>query len=93
MSLADIVMEVFAMESRWLRARKTGLAAEICAVFLRDVMARIEQSARCVLGACTDGEELRSHVAAQQRLTACEPVNAIALRRKIAEQLLARGRY
>src|SRR6185437_11818636 len=36
MCLADIVMEVFAMESSWLRARKTGLSSEICAVFLRD---------------------------------------------------------
>ncbi|HEY3455219.1 MAG TPA: acyl-CoA dehydrogenase family protein [Bryobacteraceae bacterium] len=93
MCLADTVMEVFAMESSWLRARKTGLAAEICAVFLRDAMARIQQSARCVLGACTDGEELRSHDVALRRLTTYEPVNAIALRRKIAEQLLARGRY
>src|SRR6185437_385082 len=93
MSLADIVMEVFAMESSWLRASKTGLAAEICAVFLRDAMARIEQSARCVLAACTEGEELRSHVAALHRLTIWEPVNTVALRRKIAEQLLAKGRY
>ncbi len=93
MCLADTVMEVFAMESSWLRARKTGLAAEICAVFLRDAMARIQQSARCVLGACTDGEELRSHDVALRRLTTYEPVNAIALRRKIAEQLLPRGRY
>jgi alkylation response protein AidB-like acyl-CoA dehydrogenase len=93
MNLADIVMEVFAMESSWLRTRKTGLAAEICSVFLREAMARIEQSARCVLAACTEGEELRSHVAALHRLTTYEPVNAVALRRKIAEQLLARGRY
>ena len=93
MSLADIVMEVFAMESSWLRARKTGLAAEICAVFLCDAMTRIEQSARCALSACAQGEELRSHTAALHRLTAYEPVNAVSLRRKIAEQLLARGRY
>jgi len=93
MSLADIVMEVFAMESSWLRARKTGLAAEICTVFLCDAMTRIEQSARCALSACAQGEELRSHTAALHRLTAYEPVNAVSLRRKIAEQLLARGRY
>ena len=95
--LADIVMEVFAMESSWLRARKTGLAAgfarEMCAVFLRDGMARIEQSARSVLGACAEGEELRSHMAALRRLAGYDPLNAVALRRKVAERLLARGRY
>lgn len=93
MNLADIVMEVFAMESSWLRGRKTGLSAEICTVFLRDAMTRIEQSARCVLSACAEGEELRSHMTALRRLTTYEPVNTVALRRKIAEQLLAKGRY
>jgi alkylation response protein AidB-like acyl-CoA dehydrogenase len=93
MNLADVVMEVFAMESSWLRTRKTGLAAEICTVFLRDAMTRIEQSATCVLGACTEGEELRAHVAALHRLTTYEAVNAVALRRKIAEQLVAKGRH
>ena len=93
MGLADIVMEVFAMESSWLRARKSGRAAEIRAVFLCDAIARIEQSARSVLSACAEGEDLRSHVATLHRLTTCDPVNAVALRRKIAEQLLAKGRY
>lgn len=91
--LADIVMEVFAMESTWLRARKTGLATEMCAVFLRDAMARIEQSARSVLGACAEGEELSSHMAALRRLAGFDPVNTVILRRKVAERLLARGRY
>ena len=93
MNLADIIMEVFAMESSWLRARKTGLAAEMCAVFLRDAMARIEQSARNVLGACAAGDELRNHMSALRRLAAYDPLDTVALRRKVAERLLARGRY
>jgi alkylation response protein AidB-like acyl-CoA dehydrogenase len=93
MDLADIVMEVFAMESSWLRERKTGAAADIGAVFLRDAMTRIEQSARGVLGACAEGEELRSHMAALRQLAAYDPLNTVALRRKVAERLLARGRY
>jgi hypothetical protein len=97
MNLADIVMEVFAMESSWLRARKTGLAAgfakEICAVFLPDAMARIEICARNVLGGCASGDELRGHMTALRRLAAYDPQDAVALRRKVAERLLARGRY
>ena len=97
MNLADIVMEVFAMESSWLRARKTGLAAgfarEMCTVFLRDAMARIELGARNVLAACASGDELRGHMAALRRLAAYDPSDGVALRRKVAERLLARGRY
>jgi alkylation response protein AidB-like acyl-CoA dehydrogenase len=93
MDLADIIMEVFAMESSWLRARKTGAAADMCAVFLRDALTRIEQSARGVLGACAEGEELRAHMAALRQLAAYDPLNTVALRRKVAERLLARGRY
>jgi alkylation response protein AidB-like acyl-CoA dehydrogenase len=97
MNLADIVMEVFAMESSWLRVRKTGLAAgfarEICAVFLRDAMARIELGARNVLAACASGDELRGHMAVLRRLAAYDPLDGVALRRKVAGRLLARGRY
>jgi alkylation response protein AidB-like acyl-CoA dehydrogenase len=93
MNLADIIMEVFAMESSWLRTHKTGRAAEMCAVFLRDAMARIEQSARNVLGACTEGEDLRTQMTALRRLAEYNPLNTVALRRKVAEGLLSKGRY
>jgi alkylation response protein AidB-like acyl-CoA dehydrogenase len=93
MYLADIIMETFAMESSWRRAQKNGQAAEMCSVLLRDGMARIEQSARSVMGACLEGEELRSQAETLRRLASHDPVNTVAMRRKIAERLLARGRY
>ncbi len=59
MSLADIVMEAFAMESVLLRTRKlgasrSGVAQEMCSVFLRDAMGpsmfpRVTSSARAPL--------------------------------------------
>jgi hypothetical protein len=88
MNLADIVMEAFAMESSLLRTRKTGVAGDMCAVFLRDAMARIEQSARNVLGACAPQQ-----MTALRRLAAYDPLDTVALRRKVAERLLMRGRY
>ncbi len=88
MNLADIIMETFAMESTLLRTRKTDVAGDMCAVFLRDAMARIEQSARNVLGTCAP-----HHMAALRRLAAYDPLDAVALRRKVAERLLVRGRY
>src|SRR5271163_1328996 len=52
MNISDIVMEVFAMESSLLRSRKLAAsgqgtnAADMCAVFLREAMDRVEVSAR-----------------------------------------------
>jgi alkylation response protein AidB-like acyl-CoA dehydrogenase len=99
MNIADIVMEVFAMESSLLRARKlTGSAkaagaADMCSVFLRDAMGRVELSARNVAGACLEGDLLRKTMQALRRFAAYDPVDAVALRRRIATRLIARERY
>ncbi len=99
MNLADIVMEVFAMESSLLRSRKTAnrtkasLAADMCAVFLRDAMARIELSARNVLGACSSAGTLRMNMQALRRLAVYDPIDAVSIRRKIAARLLEKERY
>jgi alkylation response protein AidB-like acyl-CoA dehydrogenase len=99
MNIADILTETFAMESTLLRTRKLAVggketnAAEMCAVFLRDAMGRVEFAARNVLGACSVGDALRTNMAVLRRLARYEPVDAIALRQKIAGRLLARERY
>jgi alkylation response protein AidB-like acyl-CoA dehydrogenase len=99
MNLSDIIMEVFAMESSLLRSRKltaTGRgakAADACAVYLRDAIARIELSSRTVLSAFAQGDELRDSLSRLRRYASHDPVNAIALRRKIAGRLLANERY
>jgi alkylation response protein AidB-like acyl-CoA dehydrogenase len=86
--IADVLIETYAMDSVLLRARKlegqgrAGIAADMAAVFLRDSMARIEVSARNVLPV----ETLRP-------LAAYEPVDSIALRRKVAARLLQAERY
>ena len=97
MNISDIIMEVFAMESCLLRTRKiagTGVnAADMCSVFLREAMDRIEMSAREVIGACSSGEEVKKNVAALRSFARYEPVNSIALRRNIAGRLLSAERY
>jgi alkylation response protein AidB-like acyl-CoA dehydrogenase len=99
MSLSDIIMEVFAMESSLLRSRKLAAsgagvnAADACAVYLRDAIARIELSSRTVLSACDQGEELQRNLSRLRGYANHDPVNAIALRRQIAGQLLASERY
>jgi hypothetical protein len=99
MRIADMVMEAFAMESALLRTRKLRragketIADDICSVFLRDAMGRVELAARGVLGACSDGEVLRRNMSVLRRLAVYDPVNAVARRRNIAKRLLARERY
>jgi alkylation response protein AidB-like acyl-CoA dehydrogenase len=99
MNIADILTETFAMESTFLRTRKLAgggketNATEMCAVFLRDAMGRLELAARNVLGACLEGDALRTDMTVLRRFARYEPVDAIALRQKIAGRLLARERY
>jgi alkylation response protein AidB-like acyl-CoA dehydrogenase len=91
--ITDVIMETFAMESAQLRSKKTGTGADICEVLLSDSMARIEMFARPVLAACSEGDALRANLAVLRRFAKYEPVDSIALRRRIAERLLTAGRY
>jgi alkylation response protein AidB-like acyl-CoA dehydrogenase len=99
MNLSDIIMEVFAMESSLLRSRKLAAAggganaADACAVYLRDAIARVELSSRTVLSACNQDEELRRNLSRLRGYASHDPVNAIAIRRQIAGRLLASDRY
>jgi hypothetical protein len=97
--LTDIMMNAFAMESVLLRTQKLAaqkkgdIAAEMCPVFLREAMETVESAARTVLAASSEGDALRTNLAVLKRFTKFEPVNAIAVRRKIAARLLEADRY
>ena len=99
MSIADVVMQSFAMESILLRSRKLRAsgkrtnAGDMGAVFLRSAMDRIECSARAVVGACSTGESLAENMKALRSFAVYDPIDAIHLRRSIANRLLADGRY
>jgi alkylation response protein AidB-like acyl-CoA dehydrogenase len=96
-AIADVTMETFAMESAKLRWKKTGksegVAADACDVLLCDSMARVEAFARPVLAACSEGDALRANMAILRRFAKYDPVDSIALRRRIADRLLDAGRY
>ena len=99
MSLADMMIDAFAMESSLLRARKLSrngrdaMAADMCDVFLRDAMARIELAGRTVIGTCSEQDALRTNMSLLRELAAYEPVDAVKLRRNIDARLLQRERY
>ena len=98
-SITDVIMDIFAMESALLRTQKLAEsgkganAADMTAVLVRDAMAHIDVTARIVLAACSEGDSLRTNLVVLRRFSKYEPVDAIALRRKIAHRLLDAERY
>lgn len=101
-AIADIVMEIYAMESATLRAQKmssklneAGAANSLAMARLCLVhgMEKIENSARKILSAASEGEALRTNLAILRRLAKLEPFNVIALGQQIAVKVLERGQY
>ena len=101
MHAADILMDVFAAESAVLRAeatssRKAGNASlhvDAARVFVNDAALRIDASAKQALAATVDGDTLRTMLAGLRRLIKVTPVNTAALRRRLADETVARGAY
>ena len=101
MHVADIVMDVFGAESSVLRAsaaiadraHRSSLHADAARVFVNDAAMRIESSARQALAAMVEGDTLRTTLAALRRLSKVPPINTVALRRRIADEAVARGGY
>jgi hypothetical protein len=99
MNISDIIIEVFAMESAHLRCEKLAAAGQgdnardFCVIYLRDAIHRIESFSRTVLSACVDGVELRKPLGIVRSLADYEPVNSIAVRRRIASKLISSERF
>ena len=102
MSVADIVMDTFAMESAILRAKKMAavqgeeaisLHLDMTRVFCNDAVERIEADAKNTLAAMADGDELRTLLAALRRFTKMTPMNTVAARQRIANAMIEANRY
>ncbi|MER3427225.1 MAG: acyl-CoA dehydrogenase [Pyrinomonas sp.] len=102
MSIADQIMDAYAMESAILRARKIAAHSgeeaaaryiEMTRVFCHDAIERVEKSAKTALAAVSEGDELRTLLAALRRFTKHTPINAVAARRSIADALIKANRY
>jgi len=101
-ALADVIIEVFAMDSALLRTLKliqkqgesaSALAVAMTRVYLSEAMARVELAARKVLAAAAEGDNLRIQTAILRRLVKHEPTNVIALRQQIAVKVIEAGKY
>jgi butyryl-CoA dehydrogenase len=101
-AIADMTIEIYAMESAVLRAQKLveskgekGAAAAVAMtrVYLTQAMDIIESAAKKVIAAVADGDMLRTQLAILRRLAKYEPFNTIELRQQIAQRVIEAGKY
>jgi alkylation response protein AidB-like acyl-CoA dehydrogenase len=96
MHLSNIVMEAYAIDTAVARLAKktsTDIHREVVATFINDAIGRIEVSARQVLAAVAEGDNLRMQLAALRRLLRWTPTNTVRSRQQIAEFLTDSNRY
>jgi alkylation response protein AidB-like acyl-CoA dehydrogenase len=98
---ADILIDTYAGESAVLRAesgettdpRRSELHVAAARLFVHDAGLRVEAAARSALSAMTEGDTLRTLLAALRRILKLTPVNTVALRRTLADAAVAEGKY
>src|SRR6476661_4478412 len=102
MGIADIIMDTYAMETAILRTRKLAAAQgeaaierylDMTRVFCNDAVERIEARAKNTLAGMSEGDELRTLLAALRRFTKLQPMNTIAARQRIADDMIVAKRY
>ena len=95
---ADILIDVYSAESALLRAMsaqgaQASLHADAARAFIDDAAGRIEIAARHALAAMVAGDTLRTMLAGLRRVLKVSPVDAVTLRRRLADEAVARGGY
>ncbi len=99
--LADMISQVYALESALLRARKLAAAgrnsaeaaAAMTGLLADETMALAEQASRRVLAACGEGDALMTQLAILRRLARFTPADPVALSRTVAKHAIALERY
>ncbi|HEV2705156.1 MAG TPA: acyl-CoA dehydrogenase family protein [Pyrinomonadaceae bacterium] len=102
MGAADIIMDTYAMESAILRTQKLVAAQgeqqaarylDMTRVFCADAVERVGVRARTTLAAMSEGDELRTLLAALRRFTKNTPTNTVAARQRIADAMIEANKY
>jgi butyryl-CoA dehydrogenase len=101
-AIADMTIEIYAMESAVLRAQKmveqkgeaaSALPVAMTQVYLTQALEKVEAAARKVIAGVAEGDMLRTQLAIVRRLSKHEPFNTIALRQQIAQKTIEAGKY
>ncbi len=104
--LADLVTGFLTMDSAVVRARQAASEADsetdleraerhvdLARVVVADRIAELELRARSLAGSLAEGDEARLLVSGVRRLLRADPVDRIALARRVASHVLAAGGY
>ena len=99
--LADIIAQVYALDSALVRARKLAgagkasseVAAAMTGLLADEAISLAEHAARRVLAASAEGDELRTQLAILRRLARYAPADTVALTRTIAKKCIEMEKY
>ena len=100
--LAEILIEVYAIESSLLRAEKlvgargpneAAIAVEMARVYASDASDRISQAAKSLAAVVAENDDRAPLWMALARLSPEHPINTVAARRRIADCLIEANRY
>ena len=99
--LADMISQVFALESALVRAQKIArsgrssaeVAAAMTGLLAEESMALAEQATRRVLAATSEGDALTTQLAILRRLARSTPTDVVALSRAVARRCIEVERY
>jgi alkylation response protein AidB-like acyl-CoA dehydrogenase len=95
--IADMVIEIFAMESGLLRTlkmisregeEKARYQISAVKVYVDETIPRIETWAKEVLAHVEEGDMLRTQLAGVKKLARYQPIDAVNLRREIADRII-----
>ena len=101
-AIADMTIEIYAMESAVLRVQKmveqkgeapAALALAMARVYLTQGFEKVEAAAKKVIADVAEGDMLRTQLAIVRRLSKHEAFNTIALRQHIAQKTIEAGKY
>jgi butyryl-CoA dehydrogenase len=101
-ALADMITEVFTLESALLRADKIVTNGSAAAATIPIVLARlyaaksmdtVELAARKIVAAAAEGDSLRTQMTILRRLAKHDPADTISLRRQVAAHMVKAGKY
>jgi hypothetical protein len=102
MHIADMVMITFHAESALLRVIKlassrseqaVSFESDILRTFLYDSADKIDKHGKDAINAFAEGDEQRMLLMGLKRFTKANPFNSKESKRRIAENLIARGKY
>jgi alkylation response protein AidB-like acyl-CoA dehydrogenase len=101
-ALADMITEVFTMESALLRAEKIAakgapdapsIAITLARLYAAKAIDTVELAARKVVAAAAEGDTMRAQMTILRRLAKHDPVNTVQLRREAAAHVVKAGKY